>query len=362
MSCAFRIDAQDGQGAVVFSDLVVLYLFLGGAGAGAVAVCCVADLALARQPFGFSANYAPGPSAGAGLRTVDLGFLAGFLMLAFAVVCLMADLGRLDRAASLFLSPHPTGLTVGAFSLAALLVLAAALTLVRFLYLPDVPRAAVRVAEAVAVAVALVVMAYTGALLQGLAGVAFWRTPFLPALFVLSSLSCGAAAVCATAPFAGVGDAMQRRLLGVLARFDVAVVLLEAAVAFALLRWAAGSANPSVQGSLEALGSGEMALCWWGGFALCGLLVPLLVEAVVVLRARRRGEGAADGMRRALAVTAAFVLLGALCMRYAIVQAGQHRELALGALPSAAQQLVLPESQSSASLQGAFAEKAGEEA
>lgn len=346
----------------MFSNLVVLYLFLGGGGAGAVAVCCVADLALMRQPFGFSAKYVSGPSAGAGLRTVDLGFLAGFLMLAFAVVCLMADLGRLDRAVSLFLSPHPTGLTVGAFSLAALLVLAAALTLVRFLYLPDVPQAAVRIAEAVSVAVALVIMAYTGVLLQGLAGVAFWRTPLLPALFVLSSLSCGAAVVCATAPFAGVGDAVQRRLLAALARFDAVVVLLEAASAFALLWWAAGSENPSVQGSLETLTSGDAALCWWGGFALCGLVVPLLVEGATALRSGRRCEGAADGMRRALAVTAAFVLLGALCMRYAIVQVGQHRELVLGALPSTAQQLELPDSQSSASPQGAFAEKAGEEA
>lgn len=34
-------------------------------------------------------------------------------------------------------------------------------------------------------------------------------------------------------------------------------------------------------------------------------------------------------MRNALAIAAAFVMVGALCMRWAVVQAGQHRDLEL---------------------------------
>lgn len=41
----------------------------------------------------------------------------------------------------------------------------------------------------------LVVMVYTGLLLQGTGGVAFWNSPLLPALLLLSSASSGAALV-----------------------------------------------------------------------------------------------------------------------------------------------------------------------
>lgn len=362
----FNTENDNGKGRIVFSDLVVVYLFLGGAGAGALAVCCIVDLALTRplragfgtrtskmrasevHVFGASAFECAGagvsprvsrPSDKTGLHMVDLAFLLGFLMLVFAVVCLVADLGRVDRVASLFFGSQFTVLTVGAFSLAALLALAALLVLARFLYLPGLSWGAVRFAEGVAVVVSFVVMAYTGVLLQGLVGVAFWRTPLLPVLFVLSSLSCGAAAMCIVAPFSGVEDDAQARILVRVAHFDLVVILLEMAVAACLLWWAHGSAHAGVQASFAILTDpaygvyslgGSVFSCWWGGFVLCGLLVPLLAEVAVAFRlGSRRALSRAFGMRNALAVAAAFVMIGALCMRWAVVQAGQHRDLEL---------------------------------
>lgn len=330
----------------MFSDLVVLYLFLGGAGAGAIAVCCIADLALSRR-----LGAEPQPCAHAAERTIDLAFLAGFVMLAFAVVCLMADLGRLDRVANLLFSPRLTPLTVGAFSLATLLALGTVLAAVRFLYLPDTPQCAVRVAEGLAIAVALVVMVYTGVLLQGLTGVAFWRTPLLPLLFALSSASCGVAVVCAMAPFSGVEDVRQQQLLSALARCDAVLIVLEAAVAGGLLWWAHGSENAGAQAAFGILTSGNAAASWWLGFMLCGLALPLAVEVALVLRqggylrwhsgaGRAPGVSAAFDMRKMLAIAAALVLLGALCMRWVVVEAGQHRQLELQ--PSLAAQLDEP--------------------
>lgn len=363
----------------MFSDLVVVYLFLGGAGAGALAVCSIADLALTRpshagfwvcasemrasrmRVFGVSLLECAGASVGprmsrpsdkTGLRMVDLAFLLGFLMLVFAVVCLVADLGRVDRVASLFFGSQPTVLTVGAFSLAALLALAVLLVLVRFLYLPGFPWGAARFVEGVAVVVSFAVMAYTGVLLQGLVGVAFWRTPLLPVLFVLSSLSCGAAAMCIVAPFSGVEDDVQARILVRVAHFDLVVIVLEMAVAACLLWWAHGSVHAGVQESFAILtdpaygvyplGSSVFS-CWWGGFVLCGLFVPLLAEAAVAFRfGSRRAPLRAFGMRNALAIAAAFVMVGALCMRWAVVQAGQHRDLELQPVQTIQ---VVPESQ-----------------
>lgn len=311
------------EGGGMFGELAVLYLFLGGAGAGATAVSCAFDLALVRQPFGFSAGYVPNSSAQPRARTLDFAFALGFALLAAGVVCLMADLGRLDRVTSLFLSPHPTALTVGAYALAALLVLSAALALVRFLYLPDIPQAAVRAAEAAAIAIALVVMAYTGVLLQTIGGVGFWRTPLVPALFLLSSLSCGAAAVFAVAPFAGVADEPQLYMLKLLARFDLAVIALEIIVAAAFLLWAASSDHPGTAASLAVMTQGENALAWWLGFGACGLVAPLVAELALAWRRSERIS------RRALAIAAALVLAGALCMRWAVTDSGVHRALEL---------------------------------
>lgn len=314
----------------MFGDLAVLYLFLGGAGAGCVSVCCALDLALVRQPFGLRAAYGPGPSAEPRERTIDFAFALGFALLAAGVVCLLADLGRVDRVASIFLSPRLSALAVGAWALAVLLVISAALALVRFLYLPEVPQGAVRAGEALALPVALVAMTYTGVLLEGLGGVAFWMTPLLPALFVLSSLSCGTAAVFAAAPFSGPTSNELLRMLKLLVRFDALIIVAEAAVAAAFLLWAGQSAHPGAAASLNAIMEGRAALAWWLGFGVCGIAIPLAVELVFGRRVNRAGHA-----RKALAMAAACALVGALCMRWAVVDSGTHRDLELEEAPVA---------------------------
>ena len=307
----------------MFSELAVLYLFLGGAGAGTVAVCSILDLALVRQPFGYEAGYMPGPSAEVRARTLDFAFALGFVLLVVGVVCLMIDLGRLDRVASLFLSPHPTALTVGAYALTAMLILGAGLSLVRFMYLPDIPQAVVRAAEVVAVAVAFVAMVYTGMLLQSLGGVAIWKTPLIPALFLLSSLSCGVAAVFVVAPFAGTRNQPQLLMLAALSRFDALVIALEIVAAAAFVWWASSNAHPGAAASFATLVQGELSYAWWIGFGACGLAVPLAIELAAVGRANR------DALRKALAIVAVLVLVGALCMRFTIVDSGVHRDMEL---------------------------------
>ena len=103
----------------MFGTFAVLYLFCGGTGAGAIAVCSLADLAWARQPFG-TGTYTQGPSVRPEARIVDFGFAAGLALLVLGIACLLLDLGRLDRVLMLFLNPQPTFVTVGAFALAAL--------------------------------------------------------------------------------------------------------------------------------------------------------------------------------------------------------------------------------------------------
>lgn len=315
----------------MLGELAVGYLFFGGTGAGAIAVASVLDLALVRAPFGtdarVSADEAP-PCE----RVVAFALLAGFAALALGVLCLLFDLGRIDRALDLFLRPSPTYLTVGSFALAALVACGAFLALVRFAYLPFAPRAAVVAVEAVAVAVGLVVVAYTGLLLQGLGAVALWRSPLIPVLFALSSLSCGIAVVLAAAFFADQ-DGGAGRIVRLLVRADAAVIVLEAVAAALFAGLALASDHPGAAASAAQLVRGGGALAWWGGFVACGLAAPLAVELAFAARVRARAQvreqAQQPALRTALAVAAVLVLVGGLSMRGAIVDAGMHRDLEL---------------------------------
>lgn len=270
----------------MFGALTICYLFFGGAGAGTLLVASVVDLAWAKEPFGASATGSSADSARPLRRIVARAFLAGFLAVAFGVLCLLFDLGRIDRVEALFLSPTATYLTLGSFALAALLACSAFLVIARFFYLPDVGRRAVVAFEVAAVVLSLVVAAYTGMLLSSLQAVAFWDTPLVPVLFTLSSLSSGCAALLAL-----------------------------------------GSAQSSEAQAASRLfaGAGNLALVWWVGFVGCGLVAPFALECAAEAASRRRGRRS----QQVMALAGAFVLVGAFCLRLGIVDAGAHRELAL---------------------------------
>lgn len=306
----------------MFSVLAVGYLFLGGAGAGSIVVASILDLAWVKAPFG-AASRTSLDEATPSERVVAFGMLAGFAALALGVLCLLLDLGRIDRAIALLMRPSPTFLTVGTYALAALAVCAAFLAAVRFAYLPSVPRGAVRAVEAVAAIAGVVVMLYTGLLLQSMASVGLWRSPLVPALFALSSLSCGIAMLLLAAFFAPA-DAASTRVAHALARVDAVVIVLEAVAAASLVMLALGGDHPAAAASAERLVTGDLASWWWVGFALCGLAVPFFAE--IAFAADRVGG---DALRAVVAVAAVLVLVGGCSMRGALVEAGAHRELAL---------------------------------
>lgn len=315
----------------MFGELAVCYLFLGGAGAAAIAGASLIDLLRVKEAFG-AASHASLDEASPLERMVAFGLMAGCALLAFGALCLMFDLGRLDRVLSLLLSPSPTYITVGVFALVVLGVCGAVLAGARFLYAPLFDRRVVAGVEVVAVAAAFAVMVYTGLLLQGIGGVALWRSPLVPVLFVLSSASCGVAVLLVVSLFSEA-DAQVLRCTRDLLRVDLAVIVLEAAVA-ALFAWLAlANAHPGVAVSMERLIEGDLVALWWVGFVACGLLVPCAVELTV----ERRGPDA----RMTLVAAAVLVLVGGFCLRAGIVEAGAHRELVLESASSQQQELEL---------------------
>lgn len=307
----------------MLGELACAYLFFGGVGAGALGICCTADLFFMRQPFGCAA-YAQGPSVNKQYRILDYAFAAGLFILGAGILCLFFDLGRTDRVMSLFFSSTPTLINVGAYCLALLFLVGAFLTIVRLMYLPGVSRRAVSVVEVAGIILSVAVMLYTGFLLRTLSGVAAWNSLWLPVLFGLSSLSGGIAIVILCSAFVSTDRAVAT-LACRFACIDLFVILLEVICTIAFLFDMGSSANPGARASFAMLIQGCEAQMFWIGFVLCGMLFPLLVELIFGFMRKASFEGCL----RALAIGAVLVLVGAFSLRWALVEVGQFRDIEL---------------------------------
>ena len=320
----------------MFGVEIVCYLFLGGTGAGACFVLTVLGLLVPRNCLSVQQVDGMGDCVHTALSVPRAyrvlfapAFACALLALVLGMVFLLVDLGRVDRILLLITQPNPSHIVVGAYALAACVVLAGVLALVWGGVVRRVGPRALTALQVLTLACAAVVMAYTGLLLQSLRAVALWHSAWLPVLFVLSSLSCGVVLVLAAAQLTGAASAFAT-VLGRLAAVDAAVIVLEAAALAVFAGTAlagvggdfvAGRTAEALEASAEALVAGEAAWLFWGGLVLAGLAVPFALD-VVLARLRRP--------RPALAlVAAACVLAGGLVMRYCVVEAGMHPLLAM---------------------------------
>lgn len=332
----------------MFSMLVVLYLFLGGAGAGACAVAALLGLLSPRDAVcvevpskatlaGAGARRSCGGSASRCIVRAPLVyrkllvplFAVALAAVSLGIVCLLLDLGRADRVLLLLTSPAPTHIAVGAWALVATAVLSAVLLCAWNAVALCFPLAVVRAMEVLAIAVSFVAMAYTGLLLQTLDAVPLWGTVWLPVVFVLSSLSCGLALTMVTAQVAGsaslFGSVIRRIAVGdaaVITAESVASVLLVATALHMMDALPAADSTSVVAASSAAeLLAGEFAWLFWGVFGGVGMAAPFAAETALAVTARR--TGAPMPALAAFAVSAC-VLAGGLALRFCLVQAGAH--------------------------------------
>lgn len=307
----------------MFGELAIAYLFLGGVGAGCLGVCSLLDLLILREPFGTTA-YFQGPAIVGDRRMVDYAFVSGFVLLATGTACLFFDLGRTDRLILLFASPSTTFVSIGAYCLVALLLIGGVLALIRFIYVPEVKHGMVVALECVAVVLSVAVMLYTGFLLQSLSGVAVWRPIWLPLLFAASSISGGIAVIVLCGIFVPK-DACVIALINTLAKMDIFTIFVEAVFAIAFLAELSQYENAGAATSFNMLAYGKNAKVWWLGFVGCGIVVPMILEVVWFFARRSEYE-----LRYAVfLVAAALVVIGAVCLRWSVVDAGVHRDLEL---------------------------------
>lgn len=169
---------------MLFSWYIIAYLFLAGAGSGAFLVasaCCVADARLLT------------PQSARLTAAVQPAFYVAPALMVLAVLFLFADLGFSPRVILLVGNPFQSIMSMGAWMVALLTIISVALALSSAAARP--PRAVQLVCMVGGSLVAVGTMTYTGLLLCGLPSVDFWGTGWLPALFVVSSVSCGTAVI-----------------------------------------------------------------------------------------------------------------------------------------------------------------------
>ena len=152
-----------------WGSLVVVYLFLGGAGAGLYAVSLYME-----RPF----------EAILGLAAVAVGAL--FLLL---------DLGRPERFWRAFLRPGTSWISRGTFFIALLLLFGAAQAAPSFPGLGFLPwgegTTAGWMLKGTSALLAVLVMTYTGFVLSPSPAIPFWNSPLVPAVFLSYSMLAG---------------------------------------------------------------------------------------------------------------------------------------------------------------------------
>jgi formate-dependent nitrite reductase membrane component NrfD len=293
----------------LFSSSVVWYLFFAGAGSGTAFVVFLLDSFLRRFRPGLFVQYrllfAPA-------------LVASIVLTVLGAVFLFFDLGRPERLLALITDPSLNALTVGAWSLLALVLLSGAQLLARLRLAAALPVWAHIILRWATAAAAVVVMLYTGLLLQSLSALHFLASPLLPVLFVLSSLSCGVALLLILG-FLRQADGGDSRLFVRLTRAHLPLLGLEMIVLAGLLLLATFGTETAAA-SAQRLITGELAPAFWGGVVLLGLLLPLGLE----LPLRRCGSW------NPMVIYALACIGGALALRFCLLAAAAHPNMGTG--------------------------------
>jgi formate-dependent nitrite reductase membrane component NrfD len=328
----------------MLSNLVICYLFLGGAAAAALLAIIVLDLLTPRKAYPNDVLAADGYSLEAGGKSYFVAqdqkillmracqMVSGVLIL--SALCLAVDLGKPDRLLHLFTHPTLSYITIGTWALTLSILCSMALAILWSVSQLRLPYWLVRVIEWLGLMAAAATILYTALLLWSIGTgilLGFW---LLPVLFVLSSLSTGLALLFLVGSLTDAGRNFVS-LMARLARLDAAVILVELVALTALLLF--GRTEVAYSPSIDALVAGEFAGLFWIGVVCCGLIAPLLLDGVMgffantgslVSVARHTStvsyvSSGANSMRVISTMNylpaALMVLVGGFCLRFCLV-------------------------------------------
>jgi len=246
------------------------------------------------------AFFTGGFGAGLYIASWALNFRLGMVIGLFLVAVIkggahIAYLGRPERFWRAIKRPRTSWISRGVISM-GIFVIAGALYVI--LGLPALGW--------LAVAAAIVVMAYTGYLMAFSPAIPFWNNALLPVLFLIFSAESGTAvAIPLYATFAG-------SRAEILQAVEVALLVLVAIIIFSYL-YGAYHSSVSAREAVVLLVRGKLALGFFFCVVVLGLAVPIALEIF---------PGAGAVSLGASWLTALLCIQGAIFFRWAVLRAG----------------------------------------
>ena len=260
--------------------LIVWYFFLGGIAGGAYFTAAIAD------NFGSSRDKS----------VFRIGYVLALLLIGLCGILLILDLGTPSRFLNMVMNfKFWDPMSIGAWMLGLFGFFAFVSSALSFVGGDGVAPLR-RKLSLIGTISGFFIAAYTGVLLSATALPLWSNARLMGALFLASGASTGMAAISLLLYLSGesAGDGFKK-----VKRADRYAIMFEILVLAAFLVLLGGAAGPLV--------SGHLALLFWGGLVVVGLVIPLLVDLA--------------GLGLPGAVPAALVLVGGFILRYVIVMA-----------------------------------------
>ena len=303
---------------------VVWYLFLAGVGAGALTAS--ASVLLRGGGGGFGGAHVEIARYGAFLAPLPL--IVGCLALIFELGTFEA--GHWFRWINLYKVINLSPMSIGTWLLTAFIGVSLAYA---YTFVPDAPflgERQVRLRKALAwvsVPLGISTAVYTGILLGAMPARPFWNSPILALLFLLSSISTGVALILLVRGILHQArspeiEQARRESDYLLTATDVMLIGFELMVIFLFIMYAQLTIGGVKEAVAVILPGGDLAVLFWVGVVLVGLLIPALIELYYVVPKLIYHRGFESPRIVDIAVSGA-VLLGGFLLRYVVLVAGQ---------------------------------------
>jgi len=285
--------------------MIALYLFLAGTGAGAYVAGVAADIL-----------------GGGYMMLSKIGLVLSTPLVFVGMIFLILDLGQARNALFAFRRVGSSWISRGTWIISIFMVLSVLQIATRvwpFQWLAAGGILNLSV-EVVTSAFAVGTMLYTGLLLGASKPIAFWSTPILPLLFLVSASSTGLMGVLLGGTVYGAGAA---NLLP-FRQADEILILMELLVIALFLQGTHRVEESRYSASMFI--NGVLAKRFWGGVVCCGLVIPVLADLLLVSFT----SGTSAFVASVGGVCMLLGLAGGLLLRELILSAGVHAPLMVG--------------------------------
>ncbi|MCL6572768.1 MAG: polysulfide reductase NrfD [Bacillus sp. (in: Bacteria)] len=211
-------------------------------------------------------------------------------------------------------------MTIGTYFISFFMVAAAYVALMELL-----KKEVNKIIEYVGVVFAVATAMYTGFLIGVVATVPLWNNAILPILFVVSGLSTGIAATMLVSGL--INKEVVHKVISV-KKIHLSLLAVEVFLIFTMFL-ITSKTNEAAAESVASLLSGEFSMMFWGGLITIGLLLPMVIETLELLNARKMGHTEA-GLQMAASgshsiagtlVTETSVLIGGFILRLLLLNA-----------------------------------------